>query len=54
MARVIDIVWVVLDAGGDLVSAEIDETKAEEMAARYNEYDFAGYHVKEAQLIWNE
>jgi len=54
MPRVIDIVWVVLDPSGDLICIETDEEKAELEAETRNELFERGYHVKEAQLIWNE
>jgi len=42
------------DPGGDLVCAEMDEDAAEGRAEGLSEMIGRGYHVKEAQLIWNE
>jgi hypothetical protein len=55
MARVIDIVWVVLDMNGDLIRTMLEEDEAELEAESLNEFTgVRGFHVKEAQLIWNE
>jgi len=55
MARVIDIVWVVLDPAGDPKDVMFEEEPAEEAAYYLNDMTTdRGYHVKEAQLIWNE